>query len=156
MKVIYQCYGRSHTSIAAAHIHLGNLSATSLPSVRQIMTLPQFDAAKRSDFGHPLLMGQDAAGNEIFAIGLGLAVQTGLGAICGIFHLNEHTEEPLVVNALKDLGILGRIGGCLSRELGLVTIGRPLVAYGVKQIYPRLVQKVSAVKQFIRDFESES
>lgn len=151
MKVIYQCYGRSHTSIVAAHIHLGNLSDTGAPAVRQIIALPHFDAAKRHDFGRPLLMGRDRAGHEVYALGLALAAQAGLGAIYSIIRLHEGAEEPLVVNALKGLGILARIGGGLSRELGLVAVGRPLVAYGIRQIYPRLVQTVNAVKRFLEE-----
>ncbi|MGE5550952.1 MAG: DUF3189 family protein [Bacteroidota bacterium] len=151
MKVFYQCYGRSHTSIVAAHIHLGNLPESGTPTVRQITALPQFDAAKRHDFGRPLLMGRDGAGHEVYALGLALAVQAGLGAIYSIFRLNGEAEEPLVVNALKGLGVLARIGGGLSREFGLVSIGRPLVAYGIKQIFPRLVATVDAVKRFLEE-----
>lgn len=156
MMVFYQCYGRSHTSVVAAHIHLGNLPNGALPSVRQIMALPFFDEAEEADFGRPLLFGRDADGHEVYALGLGSGARAGLGAIMSLFALSG-ASQPLVVDTLKGLGIVARIGGGLSRQFGLVSIGRPLAAYGVRRIYPRLAGTVASVKEFLRrDFASES
>ena len=150
MKVFYQCYGRSHTSVVAAHIHLGNLPSGALPSVKQIMALPFFDEAEEADFGRPLLFGRDANGHEVFAIGLGLGVRAGLGAISGLFNISG-ASQPLVVNTLEGLGIVARVGGGLSRQLGLVSLGRPMAAYGVRGAYPRLVKTVGSVKCFLKE-----
>ncbi len=150
MMVFYQCFGRSHTSVVAAHIHLGNLPSGALPSVRQIMALPFFDEAEEADFGRPLLFGRDADGHEVFALGLGSGTRAGLGAIMGLFDL-AGAGPPLVVDTLSGLGIMARVGGGLSRQLGLVSIGRPLAACGVRRIYPRLAGTVASVKHFLKE-----
>lgn len=150
MMVFYQCYGRSHSSVVAAHIHLGNLSYQAVPSVSQIMALPLFDQAEKADFGRPLKIGRDPEGHEIFVLGLGTATREGMGVICSIFR-ESGVEEPLVVGTLMGLGILARLGGFLSRQAGLVAVGRPLAAYGVRGNYPRLVSTVTSVKRFLRE-----
>ncbi|MGQ9779473.1 MAG: DUF3189 family protein [Bacillota bacterium] len=148
--VFYQCFGRAHTSVVAAAIHLGLLPAEGgVPSTAQIMALPYFDRAEKKDFGRPLFLGRDEEGHEIFILGLGGGFREGLGAIASVFRLAGR-EGPLIVDTLLGLGILGRLGGGLSRELGLVRLGRPLAAYGVKKIYPRLVRTVTEVKSFLR------
>ena len=150
MMVFYQCYGGAHTSIVAAHLHLGLLSEATTPSVGRIMVLPFFDRAKREDFGRPLFLGRDEDGHEVYALGLAHAAPAGLGAIGSLFQLAE-CENPLVVDTLSGLGLLARIGGGLSRQVGLVALGRPLVAYGVRRVYPRLATTVAAVKRFLRE-----
>ncbi|MGE5599820.1 MAG: DUF3189 family protein [Bacteroidota bacterium] len=153
MRVFYQCYGRAHTSIVAAHLHLGNLPVETRPTVREIMSLPYFDRARETDIGQPLLLGRDRDGHEIFALGLGMGIRQGLGALCSVLRTGGE-EEPLVVNTLKGLGLVARLGGGLSRELGLVAVGRPLVAHGVVKIFPRLVRTVDEVKAVLREIVS--
>lgn len=148
MKVFYQCYGRAHTSVVAAHIHLGRLRAADLPSAKEIMALPYFDQAEETDFGRPLLFGQDENGHEIYAVGLGLASRPCLAAITSVAR-QAGAEPPLVVNTLNGLGLLARIGGGISRELGWVALGRPLVADGVRRLVPRLARTVESVKRFL-------
>lgn len=153
MMVFYQCFGRSHTSVVAAEIHLGRLPCDRIPSVAQIMALPLFDRAEEKDFGRPFFVGRDEDGHEVFILGLGGSVREGLGVIHGLFRLAGR-EGPLVVDTLAGLGLMGRIGGGLSRRLGLVAVGRPLAAYGVRGIYPRLVETVAAVRRFLREASS--
>ncbi|MGE5528229.1 MAG: DUF3189 family protein [Patescibacteria group bacterium] len=150
MRVFYQCFGRAHSSIAAAHLHLGHLSARGVPSLGEIMALPYFDRSGVEDFGVPLAFGKDAAGHEIFALGLGMAAPAGLGAIASMFRLAGE-EGPLIVDTLSGLGLLARVGGALSRQLGLVALGRPLVAHGLRRAYPRLVETVAGVKRFLEE-----
>ena len=149
--VFYQCFGRAHTSVVAAAIHLGLLPAeeTALPTTTRLMDLPYFDRSEKEDFGRPLFLGRDEEGHEIFILGLGGGFQEGLAVLSSVFRLAGR-EPPLIVDTLLGLGILGRIGGGLSRELGLVRLGRPLAAYGVKKIYPQLVRTVKEVKSFLR------
>ena len=151
MMVFYQCFGRAHTSIVAAHLHLGTLPMAGPPRIAQLMALPFFDRAKKEDLGKPLYFGTDDGGHRIYAIGLGATPRTGLGVIHGIMRCAQRDDELLVVNTLRGLSIMGRIGGGLSRELGLVAIGRPMVAYGVKLVFPTLVQTVVSVKRILKE-----
>jgi hypothetical protein len=57
----------------------------------------------------------------------------------------------LIVGTLSGLGILARCGGFLSRRAGLVSLGRPIVAFGIKQIYPELVLTVDSVRRFLKE-----
>ena len=151
MMVCYQCYGRSHTSIVAAHLHLGRLPRDgSIPTVKQFMDLPYFDQGRNHDFGQPLHMGYDEDGHEICALGFGADQREGLGVIYSLYRLIGR-REPLIVGTLSGLGILARGGGFLSRQAGLVSLGRPLVAFGIKQIYPKLVLTVDSVRRFLKE-----
>lgn len=154
MKVFYQCYGRSHTSIVAAHLHLGHLPRGGPPSIGEIMSLPFFDRAKEEDLGRPLAMGRDENGHDIYAVGYGLAPKTAMGAAFSLFRLADEKEQLLMVGTLQNLGFLARLGGGLSRQLGLIFVGRPLAAYGVRAFYPRLEQIVVSVKAILKEMQS--
>lgn len=110
--------------------------------------LPYFDQAEETDLGRPLLFGRDENGHEIFAVGLGLASRPCLAAIASIAR-QAGADPPLVVATLTGLGLLARVGGCMSRQFGWVALGRPLAAAGVRRILPRLVRTVDSVKRFL-------
>jgi xylulokinase len=42
MKIIYHCYGGSHSSVLAAAIHTGRLNPERLPTGEELMALPYF------------------------------------------------------------------------------------------------------------------
>ena len=56
----------------------------------------------------------------------------------------------IIVNTLRAVNWQMRIGGFLSRRLGLVSLGRPLVARGARRAYPQLTKIVRATKAHCR------
>lgn len=69
MKIIYNCYGGAHSSVTAAAIHLGWLPETRLPTARELLNLPYYDAQKGKDHGKIRFLGLDCLGNEIYIVG---------------------------------------------------------------------------------------
>ncbi|HHV56313.1 MAG TPA: DUF3189 family protein [Firmicutes bacterium] len=146
MLIFYCCYGRAHSSVVAAALHLGWLKNTN-PSLAEIMALPYFDQATARDFGRPLSVGHDSAGNEVFILGHGPAhalVERALRSAweeCG-----RREEEFLFVPTETCLTFWTRLGGFLSRRLGLSFPGRWLAAYGMRRSLPCLARCVTAVR----------
>jgi hypothetical protein len=131
VRVIYHCYGRAHSSVVAAHLHLGNLPMTGPVSIEQIIGLAEFDWADSSQWGVPHLMGRDEQGNEVYILGLNSQTPAGLRAMTSlVWHLGKK-DEVFLCNTLPAVGLFTRLGGFASRKLGLTTIGRPLAAFGL-------------------------
>lgn len=77
MKVIYHCYGGSHSSVVAAALHLKWLDPTRLPDPLDLIHLPYFDKTQDSDFGRIHYMGTDESGHDIYILG-----KKGMGERC--------------------------------------------------------------------------
>ena len=84
MKVIYHCYGRAHSSVVAAHLHLGSLPMAGPVNIRQLLGLAEFDRADPSQWGIPHFMGRDEQGNEVYILGLNSQTAAGLRAITSL------------------------------------------------------------------------
>jgi hypothetical protein len=53
----------------------------------------------------------------------------------------------MMVNALNNVNLKTKIGGFISRRLGLVTIGRPLTIKGIQEKYAGFVTLVENTKR---------
>lgn len=147
MIIFYCCYGRSHTSVAAAALHLGWLNPSDA-SVEDIVRLPDFDRASAKDFGLPLFLAQDSLGNQVFILGHGSAGKLVERALkSALEHCGWTPEEILIIRTDECLNIWTRIGGFLSRRLGLVFPGRTLAAWGIRRSLLCLVRCVARAKK---------
>jgi ABC-type dipeptide/oligopeptide/nickel transport system permease subunit len=71
VKVIYYCYGGTHSSVVTAAIHLKYLPEDRVPRADELMAVSRFDKAERHDIGVPYYMGTDELGNDIYVLGTG-------------------------------------------------------------------------------------
>lgn len=151
MKVIYYCYGGTHSSVVAASIHAGLLPRDRVPTGEELLSLPLFDTLTTGDIGKCYRVGSDEEGNEIFVMGMGPAkaiVKRAIACILDLYGMPQN--DILFVNALPGIGVLARLGGMLSRRLCLPRIGRPLAVLGVIRCYPRLLRLVEETRGQIR------
>lgn len=150
MKVVYHCYGSAHSSVTAAAIHLGMLPRERRPTDAELLAVPRFDRTKTSELGKPFFIGRDSAGREIYVLGRGPAAR--LVANC-VESLGELLGTPplavVMVNALPSVSLVTTIGGTLSRGLGIVWPGRPLVLWGIRRCYGRFVQLVTETERLL-------
>ncbi|MDK2984634.1 MAG: hypothetical protein PWQ96_276 [Clostridia bacterium] len=150
MKVIYHCYGGAHSSVTAAAIHLGYLPENRTPSAKEIMQVPLYDKHTDSDHGKIFLFGIDEHNNEIYVVGCRSLGDTfdsilrGIGDIAGIDH-----SDTILVNTLSAVNWKMRIGGYLSRRLGIIALGRPIVLSGTRSNYQKFVKMVNSVKNHL-------
>lgn len=125
------------------------------PDPEEIRRVPNFDKLKNSEIGTPIYIGPDEDGNQVYIIGLASGKKIMAGALrdfllaCGVAE-----EKVYFADALPGANVLTRIGGFLSRQVGLVRVGRPLCALGVWQEYSQFVQLVRRVKADIRKRKS--
>ena len=124
MKVIYHCYGGSHSSVVAAALHLKWLDPTRLPDPLDLIHLPYFDKTQDSDFGRIHYMGTDESGHDIYILGKKAWAEVQCHAYgCGRFTGVEH--EVMAVNCMSRVNLLMAMGGFISRRLGWTAIGVP-------------------------------
>lgn len=125
MKVIYHCYGGTHSSVLAAAIHLGLLQKNGPLSARKLFSCPMFDQLEHGQIGSINMIGKDKEGHEIYVMGCknaGALVEKILPEFCQL--LGVDPGSILLVCTIPCLNILLRLGGYLSRRAGLVTLGR--------------------------------
>ncbi|KAF0195514.1 MAG: hypothetical protein FD169_1327 [Bacillota bacterium] len=132
MDVIYCCYAGAHTSITAAALHVGLLASKRNPTMSDILALPYFDATLQGQVGRVFKFGVDELGTNVYVASLGPRRQATLAALKLMLQESSVSmQNALIVNALSCISLEVRIGGFLSRRLGLVSIGRPMCAKGI-------------------------
>ncbi len=152
MKIIYHCYGGSHSSVTAASIHLGLLPADQVPGREMFRDLPLFDRQEADQQGHIYFMGVDEHGHDIYLTARRNKPQILENVFAGlteIFALPR--QDYMLVNAMHSVNSLMKFGGFLSRRWGLVGLGRPIVTMGTRIAYFRLVHLVQEVKDQVRE-----
>ncbi len=147
MKLFYFCFGRAHSSVISAYLHLNRLPLDRLPTLKELIALPEFDKADQCEQGIPLLMGTDSNGNEIYILGLGKNRLLGLQTIYFTLKARVNVKEWRFIDSMRTINTITRIGGFMSRELHWVFPGRLIVAWGIRQSYWKLVDLVKNVKE---------
>lgn len=151
MVVIYHCYGGSHSSVTAAALHLGILPQDRLPSASEFLSIPYFDACSTGEEGIIKHMGVDGDGNQIYVAGkksLGRRFENILYGLAEALEINRENIKMIDTNPL--VNPLMKVGGFMSRRMGIVNIGRPLVIAGTMRAYFQLVDLVIKKKGEIR------
>jgi len=153
VKVLYHCYGGTHSSILAAAIHAGYCDPDRPPARRELDTLPLFDKRAGSDYGKARFYGRDERGHEIWVVGrLRYLSAPGevFAAMAGLFPDSART---VVVDVAPTLNWQMRFGGFISRALRLPAFGRPLIARGTRLAYSRIRALVTRTKEELEAIE---
>lgn len=152
-KVIYHCYGGSHSSVTAAGIHLGLLPRDRIASAEELLKLPHFDAVEKIVHGHFRYIGRTCSETEVYALGkktLGNGVSALLENLAKIAGCSARVYA---VDTTAPVNPLMVVGGFLSRRLRLVAVGRPLVVYGTQLAYWSLFNIVKGVEDSLEKKE---
>jgi len=137
-KIVYHCYGGSHSSVTAAGIHLGFLPRERTARAEELLQVPHFDRYEVITHGHYRFIGRDQDGNEIFVLGKRTAGPNVSVLLRKITKLFGQEGKIYPVDTTEPINPLMVVGGFLSRGLNLVAIGRPLVLLGTRFAYPFL------------------
>lgn len=146
-KIIYHCFGGAHSSVVAAAIHLGTLKADKIPDGKELMQLNLFDRQTKDGHGQLHFFGYDEKNRQVYSIGCrnaGAAVAAALTSVAGLLGAEGELH---FVDTLPCVNLEMRIGGYISRRLGLIKLGRPLVVRGTKKAYKNLARLVIKTKQ---------
>lgn len=155
MKVIYHCFGGSHSSVICAALHLGILDKGRVPSLEELLRLPYFDKTGAYDFGNFRFMGIDKMGNEIYVLGKKSLADRYTLLITGIADILGVKNEIMALDTNCKVNWIMKIGGFLSRRVGLVSLGRFLLGIGIKKAFPELVLLVEKTEKEIAKAEKE-
>lgn len=149
MKIIYSCYGGTHSSPVAAAIHLGRLPDDRIPSPEELMKTDYYDKVSADIKGELLHCGEDKWGNQVYILGRGSCDPVIIARVIRAgFALNGgRPEETLFIDTLPHVNWKMRLGGYLSRVAAWVGVGRPLVIRGTQQAYRNLMGLVKGVQE---------
>ena len=150
MKIIYHCYGGAHSSVTAANIHLGNLPRDRVPRYEELTGQYLFDRHKVKDTGKMIFMGRDHFGNDIYVVGRRSRPNLLCNVISGlseIFLIDK--KSYMLVDVSPCVNFTMKVGGVLSRRMGLITPGRPIVTWGTRRNYKKLLAEVEKVFSWI-------
>lgn len=150
-RIIYHCYGGSHSSVTAAGIHLGLLPRERTARADELLKVPHFDRRESITHGHFRFIGRDRSGNEIFVLGkrrAGRDLSVHLYRVAKIFGCENRI---CLVDTTKPINLLMIVGGFLSRGLRAASLGRPLVLLGTRLAYSYLLRLVEKVQEDIRE-----
>jgi hypothetical protein len=147
LKIVYHCYGGTHSSVLAAAVHTRRLVPDRVPSPDELLALPLYDKQDGKDYGRIAAYGRDEAGNEIFVLGRRSYVQAPEMVFCGLRSAFKVAEPVKLVDTATTLNWQMKVGGYLSRGLGLKAIGRLIVTWGSHLAYPRVVSLVETIRK---------
>jgi len=146
MKIIYHCFGGSHSSVTAAALHLGILNRYQIPTTEDLMEIPYYDKTNNSDFGSIRFMGTDEFNNDIYVLGKKSLGNRFSSILMGVAEILGKQDDLIVVNCMDLVNWSMKIGGFTSRRLGLVALGRPVVSWGTRKAFGQLVNLVEITR----------
>ncbi|MFZ5648839.1 MAG: DUF3189 family protein [Bacillota bacterium] len=144
--MIYHCYGGAHSSVTAANIHVGRLPRDRAPLYSELVSQNFFDLQRVADTGKIILMGQDIQGNHIYVVGRRsrpYLLENVVNGLSEIFGINK--DSYIIVDVSPCVNLAMKLGGFMSRRMGLVALGRPIVTWGTMRNYKRLLDEVDKV-----------
>jgi len=142
MKIIYHCFGGSHSSVTAAAIHLGLLSTDRLPTAEELMKVPYFDKTPGEIYGVIRYMGQTQDGHQVYVLGKKNLGRRMNRIFIGLAELLGMEREIVVTNTMPYVNVLMMLGGYLSRRWGLTFPGRAILIWGTRLAFPALADLV--------------
>jgi hypothetical protein len=146
MKIIYHCYGGSHSSVLAAALHLKMLDPARPPAFEDMMLLPYFDKTRNIDFGTIRHMGTDDLGHEVYVLGKKNMGDRCTAMIMSVARLLGVEHEVIAVNCMSRVNLFMMIGGFISRRLGWTTIGRPILFRGTRDAFRNIANLVEITR----------
>jgi hypothetical protein len=146
MKIIYHCFGGSHSSVTVAALHLGLLSPERLPTPQELMAVPYYDKTHDDDFGSIHYMGRDDKGNEIYILGKKSLGNRFSHLLMGVAEILGQEDQLLVINVMDRVNISMKLGGFTSRRIGIPFLGRPVVIRGTRQAFASMINLVEEIK----------
>jgi len=146
MKIIYHCFGGSHSSVAAAALHLGMLNKNRIPTVDDLMQIPFYDKTSDADFGSIRFMGTDEFGHDIYVMGKKSFSNRYSSMLMGVAKILERQDKLIMVNCMDRVNWSMKIGGFTSRRLGWAFLGRPIVSWGTARAFAQLVNLVEITR----------
>lgn len=146
MKIIYHCFGGSHSSVTAAALHLGMLKRNEIPTPEDLIKIPYFDKTSDSDFGSIRYMGTDEFSNDVYVLGKKSLGNRFSSILMGVAEVLGKQDDLIVVNCMDLVNWSMKIGGFTSRRLGLVVLGRPVVSWGTRKAFRQLVNLVEITR----------
>ncbi len=146
MIIIYHCFGGSHSSVAAAALHLGLLDSRKIPTEEDLIRIPYYDKTTDADFGSIRYMGTDTDNNHIYVFGKRSFNNRYAAVLMGVAKMFGDQDYLIMVDCMKRVNWSMKFGGFTSRRLGLIAIGRPIVSWGTRKAFANLVNLVEITK----------
>lgn len=146
MKIIYHCFGGSHSSVTAAALHLGLIEKHRPPTDDELMSLPYYDKTTNNDFGSIRFMGVDEYDNQVYVLGKKSLGDRFTNILNGVAQILGKDNQVIVVNTMNRVNLSMKLGGFTSRRIGIPSLGRPVVTRGTRNAFFDLVNLVEITR----------
>lgn len=146
MNIIYHCFGGSHSSVTAAALHLGLIRKDRPPTLQELMAIPYFDKTDNGDFGSIRFMGVDEYQNSVYVLGKKSLGDRYSNILHGAAEVLGARDQVLAVNTMNSVNWAMKIGGFMSRRVGIISVGRPIVGAGTREAFLALVNLVEITR----------
>jgi len=145
MNIFYCCRTGHHTSVLAAYLHLGKVSAN-CREAKNIQSLSGYDKFNGEDIGKPFLAGIDDHNAEIYTIGVTgenhLLIRAAIEFI-GIMGISPGDWRIVDTSCVSsNWTVLGQLAGRIS----LTRLSKTFFYLGARKELPRLKNLVSNTK----------
>ncbi|HWO78389.1 MAG TPA: DUF3189 family protein [Bacillus sp. (in: firmicutes)] len=155
MIYIYHDFGGTHTTSMAAAYHLKILLPSSkILSKEEILSIPYFNKLNKQDAGKLIFHGNDEEGHPVYTIGRrsNKYVVPALKNMSLLLQEKFNFEERIIFsNTSPTVPLPMTIGGFLSRELGIDSIGVPLLVKGAQICSQHIYQLVEQTKKIAHE-----
>lgn len=156
MKVIYHCYGGTHSSITAASIHIGFFPAERIPDKEAFLRIPLYDRQEADEHGRMFFIGEDEYGNEVHIVARRNrpeVLENLFASLAAMFDIPR--DDYMLVNVMARVNLTMKLGGFLSRRWGFIRLGRPIVMRGTQAAFFKVSALVKDVKRELEDIHGK-
>lgn len=146
--IFYYCFAGAHASVVAASLHCGLLPLDRTPKFREIVSLPYYDRTVPRYIGTPYFIGRDERGRAVYCLGLWADHAALVAALTKfLLFLGIGEDDFLFVNAFALINFSTKLGGVLSKRLGITAVGRMLSVWGIRRRYADFRRLIATVKK---------
>lgn len=112
--------------------------------------MPYYDRTAPRYIGTPYFVGSDENGRDVYCLGLWANYEELVTALTQFLScLGLAKDSYLFVNAFALINFSTKLGGVLSKRLGIIALGRLLSVWGIRRRYADFRQLVGMVKEML-------
>lgn len=120
-----------------------------IPTKEEILSTPYYDQLPKESRGVLIYMGTDENLRKVYALGMGpYRTEYTKIAYNFVFQLADKNKKDIqIINVVPLLSLSVKLGGFMSRGVGLIKLGRPLTILGIQKRYNLFIKLVEDVKK---------
>jgi hypothetical protein len=158
VKFFYYSNQQVFMAIIAAYIHLKKLPQNRIPSMEEILMIPEFDQLSSGDFGVPYFIGE-ISNCQIYVISFNFKISIALQTIKNIlFQRGVDFSKWHFFDVSKNKNTHNMfiwVGELLSRKSIIRPLGKYIIGIGIQKSYRQIIEMVNLAKELDSPWSKE-